>query len=237
MCSSDLHKQQLADIDLRVAKRVHESLLPRPVRDPRIWIDVKYVPVERVGGDYAQIRIVDDKCLVTVCDVSGHGTASALLASRVSSQVLSTSSTTTDPLTITRELNQFLDEYFSDTGLFVTFFALAIDLRTLEVEYCGAGHPGPLLHRRRAGAVDTLPSHNLPVGICADFLREPCSGRTRIAHGDRILLYTDGVTETTGVGGVPLRAEGLQTLFVAGADAPLFDLGKFLLDQIGRAHV
>jgi sigma-B regulation protein RsbU (phosphoserine phosphatase) len=144
-------------------------------------------------------------------------------------------------LRITQELNEFLAAYFSDTGLFVTFFALSIDLRTLDVEYCGAGHPGPLLWRRDGGGIDTLPSQNLPVGICDDFLRFPASGRTKISAGDRILLYTDGVTEIMGAGDVPLRASGLEEFLILGSTVPLFDLGDFLLQRlkefgVGRPH-
>jgi len=68
---------------LTIAADVHRSLLPGPVRHDRIWIDVRYVPIEEVGGDYCQVRFPDRAtCYVTMCDVMGHGVGSALLAIR-----------------------------------------------------------------------------------------------------------------------------------------------------------
>ena len=55
---------------LTIAADVHPSLLPGPVRHDRIWIDVRYVPIEEVGGDYCQVRFPDRAtCYVTMCDV------------------------------------------------------------------------------------------------------------------------------------------------------------------------
>lgn len=228
-----VRKQRIADNDLRVAKLVHESLLPKAVSLPEIDIDIKYVPVERVGGDYCHLHFTADQhCLVTVCDVSGHGMASALLAARVSSQLRTLCGQYSDPLKLTTELNQFLLSHFSDTGLFVTFAALSIHLETLKVRHCGAGHPGPVVWRRAGGSVETLTSQNLPVGVLADFTRNPAVEETTLRPGDRILLYTDGVTEITDVEGRPLEATGLERWLQAGRDVSLFQLGDWLLAKV-----
>ena len=228
-----LHKQRIADKDLLVAKLVHESLLPKPVDLPELAVDVKYVPVARVGGDYCHIIFPDQRrCILTLCDVSGHGTASALLASRVSSHVRLLAGNTSDPLTITRHLNSFLRQHFAETGLFVTFFVVVIDLDTFRIEYCGAGHPPPILYRRQRGIVESLMSQNLPVGIIDSFLRDPPSGSTEIEPGDRLVLYTDGLTETMNAQREPFRAEGLEESIVEGRDVPLFALGDWILKRV-----
>jgi len=85
----DLERRRLAQEQrLRIAADVHRSLLPGPVRHDRIWADVRYIPIEEVGGDYCQIRFSDrSTCYITMCDVMGHGVGAALLATRVSSEV------------------------------------------------------------------------------------------------------------------------------------------------------
>lgn len=229
-----VRQQAVVEYDLKMAKRVHESLLPRPIAHDALDIDVKYVPAGRVGGDYCHIAFpTPDHCVVTLCDVSGHGTAAALLAARVSSQVVEACRSVCEPLAITAALNRFLLDHFSDTGLFVTFFALVIDLRSFAVSYCGAGHPGPLL-LRKSGAVETLASNNLPVGIIEGFLRPPAVGIAALQPGDRLLLYTDGVTETNNAQNQALGADGLQRLFIATAGLPLFTVGDLLLQQIAE---
>ena len=81
-------RDQAWQAQLQIATRVHDSLLPRPVRHPQIDIDTRYVPVNRVGGDYCQVLFPgESSCYVTMCDVDGHAVWPALLAARVSSEV------------------------------------------------------------------------------------------------------------------------------------------------------
>lgn len=233
--------QKATDDDLRVAKHVHESLLPKPVANERIAIDVKYVPAGRVGGDYCQFSFpAPDRCLVSVCDVSGHGTAAALLASHVNSHVRMVSPDDPNPLALVRGINEFLMRHFGSTGLFVTFFALAIDLETYEVEYSGAGHPAPIL-QRRDGRMEPLVSQNLPVGILDEFVRGKGMDRTQLEPGDRLILYTDGITETRNPPGVLLGTRALETMIAESRSIPFFDLGRHLLERIdtyrgGQSH-
>ncbi len=68
------HRDQAWQAQLQIATRVHDSLLPRPVRHPQIDIDTRYVPVDRVGGDYCQVLFPgESSCYITMCDVAGHG--------------------------------------------------------------------------------------------------------------------------------------------------------------------
>lgn len=227
------HKQQGADNDLRVAKSVHESLLPGPVNREEIDLDIKYRPVDRVGGDYCHVHFPGEReCLLTVCDVSGHGVASALLASRVSSFLQAAARKPQDPLQLTTDLNSFLLKYFSETGLFVTFFAIAIDLESFEMRYCGAGHPPPFIWRRDSNVIESLTSENLPVGILDQFQRQTTSDKTRLEPGDRLLIYTDGVTETAGEDRLQLGIGGLRKLFAQSSSLGLFEVGDWLLERV-----
>lgn len=227
-----VEKQMMADIDLRVAKRVHESLLPRRVVHEAFELDLKYVPHGRVGGDYGHINLIrDEYCVLTICDVSGHGMASALLAARVSSHLQLACANEPDPLVITTCLNDFLMRYFADSGLFVTFFAVSVHLPTREARYSGAGHPGPLL-RRTNGTMETLASRHLPMGIIENYSRSDTADSVMLQPGDRLLIYTDGVTETRNVDQQELKAEGLARWFDEGAAVPVSELGDFLLRRV-----
>jgi PAS domain S-box-containing protein len=226
-------KQKATDDDLRMAKRVHESLLPRPVSNQWLDIDVKYIPAGRVGGDYCQFAFpTPSRCFVAVCDVSGHGMAAALLASHVDSHVRNVLPGNPRPIELVQGINEFLLTHFGSTGLFVTFFALEIDLETLEVEYCGAGHPGPILQRRKRNVLETLASQNLPVGIMEDFVRGKGASRTRLDPTDRLIIYTDGLTETRDPHGNLFTAAGLAKIVREAINIPLFDLGRFILERV-----
>ena len=158
---------------LQLAAQVHRSLMPHPFRDPRIWVDVRYVPIEEVGGDYCQVRFPDrDTCYVTICDVTGHGIGASLLATRVSSEVRYGILYGRDPRDIVRALNAFICDHFDATDLYLTFFAARIDLTRRQLTYSGAGHPAPLLLRRDGTTIEQLVSQNLVIGVMKNLLVE-----------------------------------------------------------------
>jgi sigma-B regulation protein RsbU (phosphoserine phosphatase) len=235
-------KQRIADNDLRLAKLVHESLLPEPIKTDAINVDVRYVPVDRVGGDYCHIANVGGRHVVlTLCDVSGHGVAAALLASRVNSHLQEQELIDPDPWALTLDMNNFLRKHFDETGMFVTFLAITVDTKSLKARICGAGHPGPIIWRKATGDVFSLRSQHLPVGILENFDRSPHFETVQLAPGDRILLYTDGIIDICGREGKPIRTKGLEELVRQSAHTPLFAWGDWLLEQVAhlasvRAH-
>ena len=220
---------------LQIAAQVHESLLPEPIRHPRIDVDVRYKPIEAVGGDYCQVRFPDtDTCYITMCDVTGHGIGPSLLASRVSSEVRHFILNRLPPSQIVSSLNKFVIEYFGKTGLFLSFIAARIDLEDRTVAYSGAGHPSPLLIRRATGMVQPLISQNLLIGVSENVLDDEPEHSLKLDKGDRLLFYTDGITETADAAGRQVGTSGLARI---GSDAmrlDLFDMADGVLDQIER---
>ena len=208
------HREQTWQSQLDIAARVHESLLPKPVRLPRIEVEVRYAPMEAVGGDYCQVLFpVDSECYVTLCDVTGHGIGPALLATRVSSYVRQLVMQQLRPVQIVENLNSFVVEHFSDTGLqFLSFFATQIDLENGTVIYSGAGHPGPLLIRRDDDNIEVLASQNMLIGAEDRCLSKHPEDVRAVAPGDRLLFFTDGLTESMDADGAMLGSDGLQRI-------------------------
>ena len=168
-----LRKEFVMNVDL--ASKVHQSLLPSPIRHSRIDVDVRYSPINSLSGDYCQVRFPDpSNCYVTMCHVNGPGMAAALLATRVSSEVRHFISDCLRPIEIVRSLNKFIYEHFRDARISVSFVAAQIDLDHKMIVFSGAGHP-PILHLRSSdGSVQRLESPNAPVGVKEDcFDEEP----------------------------------------------------------------
>ncbi|RMF91836.1 MAG: hypothetical protein D6741_15680, partial [Planctomycetota bacterium] len=115
--------------ELKVAARIHQSLLPSSVEHPDIEVDVRYQPLDQIGGDYCQVRFSDrDTCYLTVCDVCGHGFGAALLATRISSEVRHGIMYGLAPSVIISSLMEFYREFVPDCGLFFSFLIVRIDL-------------------------------------------------------------------------------------------------------------
>ncbi|KKM25421.1 hypothetical protein LCGC14_1595140 [marine sediment metagenome] len=218
---------------LELAAKVQRSLLPQPVRDDLIYVDVRYIPIQQVGGDYCQVRFVDrDTCYITICDVTGHGIGASALASRVSSEVRHLIFERLAPSEIVQSLNAFILEYFGDTQLFLSFIAARIELKARTLTYSGAGHPSPLLIHRASGRVQTLASQNMLIGVFENVLAEEPEHSVQLEQGDRLLFYTDGLIETADASGRHLGVDGLARIGSDAMKLDLFDMADHILGQI-----
>jgi len=206
MLDADRHQKQE---QLEFAAEVHQSLLPKPLRHKAIDVDLRYLSVDEVGGDYCQVRVPgEESCYITICDVTGHGIHAALLATRVSSEVRHRILDHVSPRNIVERLNQFIIEHFAKTGLYLTFFVTRINLELREITWSGTGHPPPLLIRKENNAVEQLVSQNLMIGVLAD------------------------VIETEDHHGMMIGIAGLSDLCVKAMSVDIFQMADFILDRV-----
>ncbi len=219
------------EADLKVAERVHRSMIPTNQRRGDLEIACKFTPIKHVGGDYASVYFrSDQRVAVGICDVAGHGVASALLASRVNSFVLSQAPSISHPCQLVESLNDFVYRTFHDTELYLTFFSLLIDPDRQTLVSAGCGHPPVLLYAKQEDVIRRVESENAPIGLFEDLLRSCSMLEVPFRRGDRLLLYTDGVTEVTNPDGLQLGVDGLERYFKEFSYLPPKDCG----DAISR---
>jgi len=114
-------RQMEIEEDLRLAARVQNSLAPRPLVWDTMSVDAFYDPVHSIGGDFALVNSPDqDHLSLLVCDVSGHGIGSALVANRIYSETTAHLRSGMPFLDMFGELNRFLIEDIAGSGMFVT---------------------------------------------------------------------------------------------------------------------
>src|SRR5258708_13873578 len=114
--------------DLRLAARVQRSLVPRSLVWDTMSVDSFYHPVHSIGGDFALVNTQDHEHLsLLVCDVSGHGIGSALVANRIYCETTSHLRSVMPFLDMFGELNRFLIEDIGASGLFLTLAASPLD--------------------------------------------------------------------------------------------------------------
>ncbi len=208
---TQIEKQRVQlETDLKIAERVHRSMIPTNRRQGDLEIVCDFTPMIEVGGDYASVHFQDRRHVVVgICDVSGHGIAAALLASRVNSFVLNTAPSVDHPCDVIKGLNEFICRNFSQTGLYLTFFCLFIDLEKQVLLYSGCGHPPVLLYSKRENEILQLESENTVIGLIEDLPRPCTMTQIPFGRGDRLVLYTDGITEGRNPDNAMLGVSGL----------------------------
>jgi sigma-B regulation protein RsbU (phosphoserine phosphatase) len=182
--------------ELTVARTIQQSLLPRKLPSEG-WFRAcgSSIASHQVGGDYFDVVEVSDSCWATVvADVSGKGVSSALLASLLQGAFLTASDQPDQMVKQVQRISRFLHER-TDGGKYATIFYCLLDCGG-HLTYINAGQCAPIL-LSHDGRFEYLEATSMPVGLLAqvDFVVE----QRQLAPGDRLVLYTDGVTEAQNV--------------------------------------
>lgn len=149
-------------------------------------------PCYEIGGDYYDfIEREDGRLVIALGDVSGKGTAAALLMSSLHAAVHAQAGSHDSLVSTISAVNRYLAENIP-ANRFVTLFYAELDPESGALSFLNAGHNPPLIVHS-AGTVEQLASGGLPLGIKPD--ADYREGRTQLQPGDVLVVYSDGVTE------------------------------------------
>jgi PAS domain S-box-containing protein len=227
-----LRKRQMEiEEDVRLAARVQRSLAPKSLVWNGLSIDSFYHAVHSVGGDFALVNSKDGEHIsLLVCDVSGHGIGSALVANRIYSETMAHLRTGMSLTDIFAELNRFLIEDI-DAGIFITVAAASIDTHLHRMVFAGAGHPPAMLVRRGQSPL-LLESRSTILGVLPDAVDTTPSLELQLEPDDRIVLYTDGITEVFNSRGEMLGIEGIREIVRQTSTLPAQEMKQGILDGV-----
>ncbi len=197
--------RQRMEEELDVARRIQQSLLPRKLpEDGWFVVSGSSEASHQVGGDYFDVVAVGPETWsMVVADVSGKGVSSALLAGFLQGAFLSASSNA-DISEVLGRINVFLSER-AEYGKYATIFYSHLDIAG-RLTYANAGHAAPLIVPR-TGKIERLEATSMPVGLAPS--TQFGLAYRKLSPGDRIVLYTDGVTEAANEAGEFFGRKGL----------------------------
>jgi len=224
-------------LENEVLADVQGTLLPGEISQvPGCHVAGRWQPAGAVGGDYYDVLPVAGGA-VTVCiaDVSGKGIPAALMMSNVQAGLRTIVGNGLSPAAAAGRLNSLVSAN-TRANSFVTLFLGVLDPSRGRLVFCNAGHPAPMLVRRD-GSWQRLTRGGPVLGVfpSASYLDE----EIELRPGDRIVLYTDGVTERTGSGGEEFGEDRLLQVVRLNRDKDADDLCDAILaetDRFGRGR-
>ncbi len=225
------HQREIEQ-DLVLAARVQQSLAPEPFVWGPLRVDTFFKPAHSVGGDFGLVKPLGGEHLnLLVCDVSGHGISSALAANRIYSETIAQLSNRASLADVLCRLNSLVIQNIGAQGFFFTLAAARIDRIGRNMEFAGAGHP-PAMIVHPGGEPRLLPSRSMVLGTLPDAVDADATLYTELEPGDRVVMYTDGLTDVFDSRGEMLKVEGLQNFVRETALLPFNKMKQSILHRI-----
>lgn len=207
-------KNEQIESDLAMARELQQALMPAryPVfpagADPSrsvLQFHHRYLPSGSMGGDFFHVmRLPDSRAGVFICDVMGHGVRSALITTMLRALVEELAPLAPEPGELLGNLNVELSKILRQTGevLFTTAFYMVLEAGSEDVSFGCAGHPAPFHLRRCEGVIEPLYAPRGMGGPALGLFGESAysTNRCRVAPGDGIVLFTDGIYEVDNPG-------------------------------------
>lgn len=184
--------------ELEIARHIQLSLLPAgPLHVPGVELAGVCLPATHVGGDYFDYFENSGVVDVVIADVSGHSVGAALIMTEVRStlraELRKRASARSGPADVLRDLNELLHPDLTRAELFITMFCFRYLPKRHILKFANAGHNSAVLLRSSETRCTLLDADGLVLGVKRGVVYEERSLKLRV--GDKLLFYTDGVTE------------------------------------------
>lgn len=227
-------RQREIDEDLALAARVQQSLAPRSIVWGGLRVDTYYHPVRTIGGDFGLVSPLDDDHLnLLVCDVSGHGIGSALIANRIYTETATQLRNGAALGDMLRQLNRFVMQSIGGSIFFFTVAAARIDRGGRRMVFAGAGHPpGMIVTPGREPRM--LESRSMVLGALPEAVDDEATLDVELEPGDRVVLYTDGITDVFNSQGEMLGVPGVQKFVRETSLLPFCEMKQGILDRVAE---
>jgi len=228
-------RNRVIEKELDTARLLQTKLLPRVIPElPGFRFSATYLPMDKIGGDFYDFVTLDDFMHIFIADASGHGIPAAFLASltKMAFEFYAPTNPSCDELLV--KMDGVVEER-SINNLYVTALCARLDLRTHVLYYANAGHCPLFLYRRAEDRVYSLEQNSMPLGAFNYFKRKMDrfynEASIELKPGDRIIFYTDGITECRSPNRELYGMEGLERYMRKNKDLPT---DSFSLKLVGE---
>lgn len=226
----ELEKKQLSmEKDLRLAKNIQKGLIPEIIPD---WNGIQFwtafTPMQEVSGDYYDYFPYNmDKLGVAVCDVSGHGVPAAFITAL--SKLLFSNFKKPKPSETFKLINRELLDLVKQQGYTTCVYVLIHD--DYKVLYSVAGHPRPILFRAKTNRAEICEGDGTFLGMFPDAGDTFRDLQIQLEPGDKLFLYTDGLTEAENDKGLAFGEERLMQMIESTSEKSIQETVETILSN------
>jgi PAS domain S-box-containing protein len=217
--------------DLRLAARVQQSLAPKSLVWPGAIVETYYQAARTIGGDLGLVTPGDDFLTLLVCDVSGHGIGSALVANRIYTETISQIEGGAALPAMLKHLNRFAIQHLGSFVMYFTMAAAQLSRDGRLLRYSAAAHP-PAMVFRPGKPTQFLESASTILGCFEDAISSDPQVEIPLEPGDRVMLYTDGFSENFDSQRKMLGVKGLAQIANEACNLPLPEMKQAILEQV-----
>jgi phosphoserine phosphatase RsbU/P len=218
--------------ELREARQIQGRLMPtNDVSLDGFVLSSAWRAAGTIGGDYlAAFPVSENRAALCIADVSGKGLVAALMMSSMQAALRSSAAEDVMPATLCSQLNKVLNGNIP-ANRFITCFYGLLDVRRRILRFTNAGHNPPLLVRRN-GQVLRLEIGGRVLGAFDDSTY--LEGEVVLRSGDRLLLFTDGVTEVRNLSGEEFGEARLREFLAREHRRSAVDLQTTIMDRVSE---
>lgn len=224
-------RQHEIEEELLLAERVQRSLAPKSL----VWgngsVVTFYQPASTIGGDFGLITPCADYLSIMLCDVSGHGIGSALVANRIYTEAMGQIQLGVELAPMLHHLNDFALRSLAGENFYFTLAAMRLKNEGRSLEFAGAGHP-PAILVRPGEHPRLLESQSVALGLVENAVGAQATTEIPLQPGDRVVIYTDGFTESFNSKSDMLGVEGLSEIVSEASLWPLPQMKQHIVDHV-----
>ncbi len=218
--------QELFEQELALACQVQQSILPQKYpRDIDYAFDARYIPAITIGGDlYDVMPLTESKLAILVADLTGHGIQAALSTTLLKFLFTSFEMQNVNPKDIILSMNETLKNMLP-SQVYVTAVLVILDSQTGECSVVSGGGPHPYILRKTTGKVEEIFADGMLMGFVGKDMYRPGEEISfKLEKGDRLLLFSDGITEVLNENEEHYDDISLKPTIEANAHMPLGEL-------------
>jgi phosphoserine phosphatase RsbU/P len=225
-------RQKEIEEELALAARVQESLAPKSMICGGMRVEAHFEAVRTIGGDFGFAMPYGEEHLnLLIGDVSGHGIGSALVANRIYTEMVTRLRAAMPLGDMLQHMNRFVIDDIGISGFFFTAALARIDLGGRRMLFAGGGHP-PAMIVTPSQQPRLLESRSMILGALPEAVSQQATLDVNLRQGDRIVLYSDGITDVFNSRDEMLGVPGLREFVREAALLPFSEMMGAILASV-----